>query len=256
MLHYLITLFYQSRTHHIVTMIQSPSHVLSKGCVDLKHNRMKHILVVSSATNNHNTILRLPDEILGLALSFLSVGHYAFIALVCSRFKIAYLAHVSDDLVTTGDSFTSSMSRAKNYLEGAGREIEKIALFWRSAARYGRLEVMEWAHQHEYSFMWQTVNWEGQEDLRLEVMELVREHDEHRERLEVMEFGSMFRSQARIRDLALKKRFFAAGWRGKGHYGKDICRIAAEHGQHDTSQWLIQKGCECSISNYVAAARK
>lgn len=206
--------------------------------------------------NNSNTILHLPDEVLGLALSFLSGGHYAFIALVCSRFKIAYLAHVSDDLVTTGDSVTSSMSRAKKYLEDAGTEIEKIALFWHSAARYGRLEVMEWAHQNGYSFMWQTVNWQGLECLRLEVMELVREHDEHRERLEVMEFGSVLRFQTRIRDLALRQRFFAAGWRGQGHYGKNICRIAAEHGQHDTSQWLIQKGCECSISNYLAAVGK
>jgi len=67
-----------------------------------------------------NTILGYPDELLRLSLSFLGVGHFAFIACVCSQFKIAYLANVSDEMNTSGESVTSSISRAEKYFEDAG----------------------------------------------------------------------------------------------------------------------------------------
>lgn len=101
------------------------------------------------------TILHHPNEILGLALSFLGAGQFGFIAPVCSRFKKVYLTTVSDERITNGESITSSISRAEKYLEEAGSDIKKIAFFWYSAARYSRLEVMEWAHQRGYSHVWE-----------------------------------------------------------------------------------------------------
>lgn len=93
-----------------------------------------------------NTILAYPDELLRLSLSFLGVGHFAFIALVCSRFKIAYPTNAtSDETVTSGESVTSSISCAEKYFEDAGTDSEQLEFFWYNATRYGRLDVMEWA---------------------------------------------------------------------------------------------------------------
>jgi len=101
-----------------------------------------------------NMILDYPDELLRLSLSFLGVGHFAFIALVCSRFKIAYLANDSDEMITTAESVTSSISRAEKYFEDAGTDYEQLRFFWCNVARYGRVDVMEWAHQQGYSRVW------------------------------------------------------------------------------------------------------
>ena len=92
-----------------------------------------------------NTILAYPDELLRLSLSFLGVGHFAFIALVCSRFKIAYPTNASDETVTSGECVTSSISCAEKYFEDAGTDSEQLEFFWYNATRYGRLDVMEWA---------------------------------------------------------------------------------------------------------------
>ena len=58
-----------------------------------------------------NTILDYPDELLRLSLSFLGLGHFVFLAGVCSRFKIAYLANATDETITSsGENVTSSIS--------------------------------------------------------------------------------------------------------------------------------------------------
>ena len=100
------------------------------------------------------TIIDYPDELLRLSLSFLGVGHFAFIALVCSRFKIAYLANVKGRKITNGESATSSISRAEKYFEDVGTDptqINDILFLWKNLARYGRVDVMEWAHHAGYS---------------------------------------------------------------------------------------------------------
>jgi len=67
-----------------------------------RHHSLVYILVyclyasiiMSESTSNY-TILQHPQEILGLTLSFLGVGHCAFICLACSRLKTAYLTSVT-----------------------------------------------------------------------------------------------------------------------------------------------------------------
>jgi len=100
-----------------------------------------------------NMILGYPDKLLRLSLSFLGIGHFTSIALVCSRFKIAYLANVSDEMITTGESVTSSILRAEKYFEDACTS-EQLRYFWCSVARYGRVDVIEWAHRQGYSRIW------------------------------------------------------------------------------------------------------
>jgi hypothetical protein len=102
------------------------------------------------------TVLRLPDELLGLSQSFLGDGEFRFIAPVCKRFNSTYLDRVSDKKITTVERATSSISRARGYLEYAGEDAEQHARFWFCAARYGRVGVMEWAHQRGYSRFWNT----------------------------------------------------------------------------------------------------
>ena len=68
-----------------------------------------------------------------------------------SRFKVAYLANTSDEKVTTGESVTSSISRATKYFEDAGTGSEQLELFWYNGARYGRVDIMEWAHRQGYA---------------------------------------------------------------------------------------------------------
>ena len=101
------------------------------------------------------TILYLPNEILGICHNFLGPGHFVFIAPVCKRFKTVYLTHVSDEKITTGESCTSSISRARPYFAHKGKLSKRLALFWWFNTRYGRLGVMEWAHRRGYSRIWQ-----------------------------------------------------------------------------------------------------
>ena len=97
------------------------------------------------------TILDHPDDLLRLSLFFLGIGHFAFIASVCSRFKTAYLANVSDDMCTSGESVTSSISRAEKYFEDAGTNVVQLEIFWYNVARYGCVDVMALAHHAGYS---------------------------------------------------------------------------------------------------------
>lgn len=101
------------------------------------------------------TILYLPNEILGICHNFLGPGHFVFIAPVCKRFKTVYLTHVSDEKITTGESCTSSISRARPYFAHKGKLSKRLALFWWFNTRYGRLGVVEWAHRRGYSRIWQ-----------------------------------------------------------------------------------------------------
>ncbi len=105
------------------------------------------------------TVLHLPDELLGLSQSFLGDGDFRFIAPVCKRFKSTYLDRVSDKKITNVERANSSISRARTYLEYVGDDAEDLALFWYCVARYGRVGVMEWAHQRTYSRVWYSRVW-------------------------------------------------------------------------------------------------
>jgi len=98
-----------------------------------------------------NIILEFPDELLRLPISFLGVGRFAYIFLVCSRFKIAYLANVSNEKLTTDESVTSSISCAEKYFEDAGTGSGHLIFCWYNLARYGRVDIMEWARRQGYA---------------------------------------------------------------------------------------------------------
>ena len=125
----------------------------------MQYHKLLHMQTeMAQTTTNTYTILHLPNEILGLALSFLGPGHFAFIALVCNRFKETYLDNVSDEKITCGESITASISCARQYFEDAGTGGQQFAVFWCNTALYGRLDVMKWAYQRGYSRIWrQTV---------------------------------------------------------------------------------------------------
>ena len=99
-------------------------------------------------TTDYYTILHLPNEILGIS------SHFRFTALVCNRFKTVYLNNVSDEKITSAETYISSIQCAEKYLRGAGSNTQKIAIFWYNVTRYGRLEVMEWAHQRGHTRIW------------------------------------------------------------------------------------------------------
>ena len=65
--------------------------------------------------------------------------------------------------ITTGEIGTSSISCAQKYFQDERTSKEKLVFFWANgAARYGRIEVMEWAHQQGYSAAWeQKHDWQG-----------------------------------------------------------------------------------------------
>ena len=105
----------------------------------------------AAPTTDYTTIYNLPLDILGLCHSFLGVGHFAFIAPVCKIFKQAYLSNPGHDKVTSGESITSSISCARKYLENERTGRKQKAFFWYHAARYGCLDVLEWAYQQGYA---------------------------------------------------------------------------------------------------------
>jgi len=56
--------------------------------------------------------------------------------------------------ITTGESVTSSVSCAMKYFQDKGTDIDQLVFFWYNAARYGRVDVMEWARNQGYSDVW------------------------------------------------------------------------------------------------------
>jgi hypothetical protein len=104
------------------------------------------------ADNNHNTTIHnLNDDLLGLCRSFLGVGHYRYCDIACKMILQASQRFAVDDSsyrkITTGESVTSSVSCAKEYFEDVGTAgQEQLRFFWLNAVRYGRVDVMEWAH--------------------------------------------------------------------------------------------------------------
>jgi hypothetical protein len=110
--------------------------------------------------SNHNvtTIHHLNDDLLGLCHSLLGNGHIRYGPLACKMFLKASEVNPGYRKITTGESVTSSISYVKMYFEDAGTGDKDLAFFWYSAARYGRVEVMQWAHQAGYTAIWNQEN--------------------------------------------------------------------------------------------------
>jgi len=181
--------------------------------------------------NSTYTILYLSNDILGLCLTFLGTGHFAFIALVCTRFKSAYLDNVGDKKITSGASYTSSISCAQKYLEETRNATSKrrIARFWYNTARFGCVEVMAWAHRQGYSRVWTKVK-----------------------KLPGRSFGMITCSKA-----AKYGQLDALQWLRQNHcqWDRTTCEAAASNGHLSVLQWARENGCEWDSRTCAAAAR-
>ena len=187
--------------------------------------------------NNHNglpaekyTILVIPNEVLGLSLSYLGTGDFGFISPVCKRFKSAYLTYVtSEKKITTGRSLTSSISRVEKYLGDAGTDNKQIAFFWHSAARYGHVNLMEWAYERGYARFW-------------------KEREEPH-------FFSDFIGKGTCRKAAAYGQLDALKWLHKHGCEWDIetCAAAARGGHLFVLQWARESGCEWNSATCTAA---
>ena len=113
------------------------------------------ILQTTTRITRITTINQLADEVIGISLGLLGgVGHFRYGPLACKMFLKASEVNKDFKKITTGESVTSSISCAKKYFEDKGTGKEILTFFWENAARYGRVEVMDWAHQQGYSTVW------------------------------------------------------------------------------------------------------
>ena len=110
---------------------------------------LRQYLNENEEVQDYYTIHNLPSEVLNISLSLLGGGHFRYTALACKiqMFLKAYQHIVSDKKITTGESATSSTSRAKKDFEDKGG----FRFFWCIAAKYNRVVVMEWARQQGYT---------------------------------------------------------------------------------------------------------
>jgi len=169
-----------------------------------------------------------------------------------------YLATVSnDEKITSGESITLTISCAKKYFDDMNipdgtrmqtmekqewdkeRELEqKLAFFWSNAAKYGRLEVMEWGFQQGYSHVWkywlETRDWDEWYD----------EDDDVSPYANAVKYGQLD---------ALK-------WlkeRGCPFPSCNlICKLAAESGHLPILQWLRETGTPWDADTCSSAAKK
>ena len=88
---------------------------------------------------------------LRLVFTFLGIGFFRFIGGTSRIFREIYLStSVRADSTTTIENVVSSVSCVELYLEEAGNDVRQRRVILKSAASYGRLDILEWAHQHGY----------------------------------------------------------------------------------------------------------
>ena len=183
--------------------------------VDLQQNEEASAPVTTKATGNqHKTTIRdLNNDILGISQSFLGGGHFRYGPLACKTLLGSYLASVSDKKITKGESITSTISCAQQYFEDVGTGTDQLVFFWFNAARYGRVEVMEWAHQQGYSRIWK--------DVEVDVYNICRE---------AAEYGQL--------DALKWLKANGCGWNSY------TCHVAAAGGHLSCLQWARDNGCD------------
>jgi len=110
-----------------------------------------HYNEVNNNTVTRTTIHELDEGEVGLSLAMLGGnGHFRYAPLACKMFLRTSKLNTYFKKITTGESVTSSVSCAKKYFEDEGTGKDKLEFFWDNAARYGRVDVMEWARQQGY----------------------------------------------------------------------------------------------------------
>ena len=107
----------------------------------------------ASLINIYNkTIDDLPPEVLRLIFTSLGSGYFRFIGGTSHIFRELYLStSVGSDSTTTIENVVSSVSCVELYLQEAGTDVPRLRDILNAAASYGRLDILEWAHQRGYS---------------------------------------------------------------------------------------------------------
>ncbi len=103
-------------------------------------------------TRIYKTIDDLPPEVVRLIFTFLGSGHFRFIGGTSRFFRELYLSTiVGSESTTTIENVVSSVSCVELYLQEAGTDVPRLRDILNAAASYGRLDILEWAHQRGYS---------------------------------------------------------------------------------------------------------
>jgi len=102
--------------------------------------------------NIYKTINDVPPKVLRLIFTILGIGYFRFIGGTSHIFRELYLStSVGADSTTTIENVVSSVSCVELYLQEAGTDVAQLRVILNSAASYGRLDILEWAHQRGYS---------------------------------------------------------------------------------------------------------
>jgi len=137
---------------------------------------------------------------------------------------------------TTMESVTTSVSCAKKYFQDEGTDIEQLRFFWSNVARYGRVDVMEWACRQGYSAAW----WE-QED---HTCEKAAQYGQLQALQWLRENGCNWNGET-CADVAEGGHLSILQWaRENGcNWNSGTCHAAAEGGHLSILQWAREDGC-------------
>ena len=192
-----------------------------------------HVAAVNhqKTTVTRTTIHQVADEVIGMSLALLGGnGHFRYGPLACKTFLRASECNKHFKKITTGESVTSSVSCAKKYFEDKCTGLKQDEFFWYNAARYGRLEVMEWARLQGYSVAWK-IGWfyigpktcaKAAEYGQLQALQWLKEND--------------------------------CPWDNHTCQAADTCQAAARNGHLSCLQWARENGCEWDKNTCSAAA--
>jgi hypothetical protein len=175
------------------------------------------------------TIHRLPDDLLRISFAFLlGNGHFRYHGIACKMLLKASEQQPGHRKITTAESVTYSIECAQKYFEDEGTGISQLRFFWYNASRYGRVEVMEWAHQQGYSAVWnqQCDPWSSLGSRTCE---------------KAAKYGQLYVLQWLRR--------YGCAW------NSDTCSAAALIGHLPILQWLRENGCDWNEMTCCNAAR-
>jgi len=106
----------------------------------------------TSLINIYKTIYDLPPDVLRLVFTFLGIGYFRFVGGTSRIFRERYLStSLGADSRTTIENVVSSVSCVELYLQEAGTDLAQLHVILNGAASYGRLDILEWAHERGYS---------------------------------------------------------------------------------------------------------
>ena len=132
---------------------------------DVQHNEQQEVEADPAGNDKPTTttattkIYDLNADILGLCHSLLGVGHYRYAAMACKMLHKGNLAVNDNKKITSMEVVTSSISCAQQFFEDEATDSKQLELFWYTAVRYNRIEVMIWAHHQGYASVWKETDW-------------------------------------------------------------------------------------------------